>query len=497
MLPRRQVSTKHKGKTFICSGCDEGRRPRGAPQVSREPMEVPATRGSDLPGVGTGRDSTTSLSALHFQTFCRIARAVFDVPAAAVCIGSDPFGCIDLAASEDREAWAFATSAAGHLGIAGPMLWVEDTLDDAAWAGRSYVTGAPKLRFIASMPFGPAGIGRLSLFDTRARAASLDGFQRLEDLGTIAGQQVSLVKAARAAADREAEFRLLAETSTDTIVRGDLEGVRLYVSPSVKALLGYDPGDLVGRKAVELTHPDDLPAFWSLMNDVRAGRLDVAVSEQRQRHRDGSWVWMEASLRLTYDTETGQPNGYVASVRDIGRRKELEARLARLATSDELTGLPNRMLFAQRLLDAVDQTRRTGCCFAVLYMDIDGFKPVNDSLGHQAGDAVLREMATRVRSVLRTDDTVARLGGDEFAFILRVNRAGATDVAQRLIAVAERPFRYGDTDILVGLSIGIACAPDDGLHPDDLLTRADRALYRAKAAGKNTFCCFDEPPPRG
>nr|WP_284701495.1 diguanylate cyclase [Rhodoplanes tepidamans] len=349
----------------------------------------------------------------------------------------------------------------------------------------------PALRFVAAVSLGPDGRDRLVLFDTRPRARSVEGLRRLDDLGAIARQQVSLSTAARDATDREAEFRLLAETSTDTIVRGDLDGNRIYVSPSVKTLLGYAPEELVGRRAVELTHPDDLPAFRCLMTDVRAGRLDVGVTEQRQRHRDGSWVWLEASLRLTFDRPTGAPNGYVASVRDIGRRKALEAQLAQLAMSDELTGLPNRNLFGKRLLEAVENTRRTGRCFALLYMDIDGFKQVNDNLGHAAGDALLREIATRFRAVLRSDDTVARLGGDEFAFILTVNRTMAADLTQRLIAVAEEPFRYGDADFMIGLSAGIACAPDDGLTPDSLLVRADRALYTAKAAGKGVYRYFD------
>ncbi len=458
-------------------------------------MGIIATRGSEYLGAHTGRDTETCRSALHFEALCRTARALFDVPAASVHLGNDSLCWIDLATPDDRAVWEFVTSAVGHLDIGGSVLWIEDTLEDATFARCPYVMERPKLRFIASTTFGPAGAGRLLLFDTRARTASADNLRRLEDLGAIAQQQLSLSKAAQEAKEREAGFRLLAETSTDTIVRGNLDGIRLYVSPSVKALLGYEAEELVGRKAIELTHRDDLPAFQSLMKDVRAGRLEVGVSEQRQRHRDGSWVWLEASLRLTYDQTTGNPNGYVASVREIGRRKKLEARLAQLATSDDLTSLPNRMLFGQRLLEAVEHTRQTGRCFALLYMDIDGFKQVNDSLGHPAGDAVLRDIATRFRSVLRADDTLARLGGDEFAFILTVNRAEAAELAQHLIAMAGRPFRYGEVDIMIGLSIGIACAPEDGLHPDDLLTRADQALYNAKAAGKNTYCYFDETLP--
>lgn len=430
---------------------------------------------------------------VFFLALCRTARALFDVPAAwARGDGPGQVWC-DFAPELGADRWGAALAALAEAQAGEAIFWARDIQAVAALAGLPAVAALPggqRLRFAAVVAFGPERQGRLILADTRPRAAVSGDAARLADLGTMAGQCLALDRQARAAAEGEALFRLLAETSTDTIVRGDLNGVRLYVSPSVRDLLGYGPDELVGRQAVDLTHPDDVPAFGALMEAVRLGRLDVGVRELRQRHANGSWVWMEASVRLTHDPATGQANGYVASVRAIGQRKELEARLSRLASYDGLTGLPNRSVFTSRLAQAMAASRRDGRRFALLFLDLDGFKQVNDSLGHQAGDAVLREAAARFQAVLRVDDVVFRLGGDEFAALLEVGCAEASGLAKRLIAVVADPFHLGEATVSIGVSIGIAFAPQDAAAPDELLSRADQALYAAKASGRNTFCLF-------
>jgi diguanylate cyclase (GGDEF)-like protein/PAS domain S-box-containing protein len=436
------------------------------------------------------------LPEFSFEALCRMARALFAVSGASVRIDALGLRWLDLAPGLDQDAWAFLADPEGLPEAGQVMMWVENALEREAFAGLPAVSGGPGLRFIATAAFGLDGLGRLVLADTLPRAASPEALAWLADLGAIAGQCLGLHQAAQEALEREALFRLLAETSTDTIVRGDLDGVRLYISPSVRDLLGYEPEELVGRQAVDLTHPDDVPGFRALMQNVREGRLDVGVRELRQRHKNGSWVWMEASVRLTRDRVMGRANGYVASVRAIGRRKALEERLSRLASYDALTGLPNRTLFGQRLGEALSQTS-CGRDFALFYLDLDGFKQVNDRLGHQAGDAVLCEAAARFRAVLRVDDAVARLGGDEFAVLLEVGSIEACNLAQRLIAAVSRPFAQGETTISIGLSVGIAFAPKDAVLPDELLSRADEALYAAKAAGRNTFCLFDQQAVRG
>jgi diguanylate cyclase (GGDEF)-like protein/PAS domain S-box-containing protein len=224
------------------------------------------------------------------------------------------------------------------------------------------------------------------------------------------------------------------------------------------------------------------------------GQLTEAVTQQRYRRRDGSWVWVEISFNLTREEESGEPNGYVAVIRDITQRKQIESEMSRLARHDPLTGLPNRLHFREQLEQEIACTRRTGGGFALFCLDLDRFKLVNDTLGHQAGDTLLKVVAQRLRSVLRTKDTVARLGGDEFV-IIQTGQGRAEDasrLAERLIDAMAAPVDLGGYPAGVGISIGIALAHHDGLDPDRLYARADQALYRAKAAGRNTFRLYTE-----
>ncbi|MBS9476941.1 diguanylate cyclase domain-containing protein [Ancylobacter radicis] len=439
--------------------------------------------------------SAITSSSPDFSALCRIARDILGAPFA--CMWQS--GNLWLASTEDR---AFGLSAIADVRIAlplgktSPLLVVRDTLDCPALAKRTWVDGEPHVRFVAVLTvatpeachFEPC---HLAVLDTQPRDLDDDQRRRLLDVGALAAQALQLAWEAQLASLQEKEFRLLAETSTDTIVRGNLDGIRLYISPSVRSLLGYEPEELIGLRAIDIVHPDDLGSFGALMASIRAGELETGVSEVRQRHKDGHWVWMEASVRLTYDPATGKPNGYVASVRDIQRRKQAESHLEYLASHDTLTGLANRAIFDRRLADAVFHARRDGRRFALFCMDIDRFKRINDTFGHQAGDAVLREAAMRLQVAIGAEDIAIRLGGDEFALIQMLDDAdaavSAANMAQRLIDVMARPIFFRGSEILAGLSIGIAVAPQDGPDADLVLSAADRALYAAKLGGRNTY----------
>ena len=411
-----------------------------------DPVHRP--EGSAIMGVSAG--GAVELSALRFDLLCGMACRLLDMAAATIRVEG--------------------TNKVWHAG--GP-------------ASKAYVADGHSL--VSSIPFGEGCAGRFSLFGASSREFDANDQRLFEQLAALAEEQLRLFELAQEALRRESDFRLLAEASTDTIIRGSLDGVRLYISPSVENLLGYAPEELIGRRAIELTHPDDVPAFMELMREVRDGRLGVGRSEQRQRHKDGSWVWLEAFIRLTLDRNTGQPDGYVTTARGIGHRKQLEARLKNLAEVDDLTGLPNRAAFSASLDLAIERARQGGGKFVVFYMDLDGFKQVNDTLGHAAGDAVLRETAVRLQAALRESDRVFRLGGDEFT-VLSDGRGGvgAMALAQRLIAEIARPFAVDAVSVSIGLSVGAACGPEHGLEAGQLLECADQALYRAKKAGKNT-----------
>ncbi len=452
-------------------------------------MKLNADSGSMTFDAGTPRDER----AAALDGLCRTALRLFDVAVAGVVIEGEADSHLAFADGVDPAAWRFAGEAIRRIGRPGGPVVLDEAAIAAAINGL-VVGAAPSVRFFAVIGFGEGG--RLGLLGSAARAFGAEDARRLGDLAAIAGGLCSLVRRARDAERREAHFRLLAETSTDTIVRGDLDGVRLYISPAVRELLGYEPADLVGRRAIDITHPDDAAPLGAIMRDVRAGRLAVGRSEQRQRHKNGSWVWLESHLRLTYDATTGEPDGYVASVRGMDERKAIEARLEHLATHDALTGLPNRTLFRQQLLASLAETA-AGRRFALLWMDLDSFKEINDSLGHQVGDSVLCGAAERFLSSIRQGDRVARLGGDEFALIAAIGPGSedAEELARRLIEAMAAPILIAGHAIEVGLSIGIACAPEAGLDPDMLLAAADKALYAAKSAGRCTYRVFDPLAP--
>ncbi|MCC0807216.1 EAL domain-containing protein [Methylobacterium sp. W2] len=291
----------------------------------------------------------------------------------------------------------------------------------------------------------------------------------------------------------ESRYRILAENANDIIVMGDLSMRRHYVSPAVRSVLGYEPEELLATTAAEFCHPDDAQAFTDLWTQVKTQAEGRFITCLRHRHKAGHYAWIEASIRVVRDEPDPGRVIYVAALRDVTARREAEAQVRHMALHDALTGLPNRTLFRDRLEQAITHARRARTCFAVLACDLDRFKAVNDSLGHPAGDALLRVVAERMRAVLRPYDTLARFGGDEFAIVLTYLDAvvDVGDLADRLIAAVSEPVDLDGQSVEVGISIGMTVATERDRDPDELFKRADIALYEAKAAGRNTYREFE------
>ena len=267
-----------------------------------------------------------------------------------------------------------------------------------------------------------------------------------------------------------------------------------WYSDRWQTMLGYAPGELRGHTSTweGLIHPDDREQAAALTQAHFDGLTPSYECEHRLRRRDGSWTWVLSRGKVVLRGPAGQPLRVVGTHIDISARKAAEQQIAHMASHDALTDLPNRTLFHARLDQRLAEVARQGGSCAVLYLDLDRFKAVNDSLGHLAGDTLLRETAGRLRSALRADDTLARLGGDEFA-ILVTEADPPRDVvalAEHLIAVTGTPVVIGEQQVEVGLSIGIAIAPEHGTDGESVFKRADIALYRAKADGRNAARVF-------
>ncbi|HEV2605886.1 MAG TPA: diguanylate cyclase [Microvirga sp.] len=300
--------------------------------------------------------------------------------------------------------------------------------------------------------------------------------------------------AEEAARAGEARYRLLAENASDMIVQAGRDTVRRYVSPSARDLLGYEPEELIGTRPTDGVHPDEAEGLSRVLDDLSTGRTPMAVSRQRFRRKDGSWVWTEATFRLVQNA-AGEPDGYVASVRDITERRALEEQLLELARTDALTGLHNRRAFEECLDQEWRRALRHGTPFGLLTLDVDFFKQFNDHFGHAAGDECLRQVASVLRLNRRSSDVVARVGGEEFTLLLpETDAKGARFVAEAIrsaleaAGMAHPKSTYG----VVTASIGLAAF--DPQHPQDvrdLLRASDEALYAAKRTGRNKVVWTD------
>jgi diguanylate cyclase (GGDEF)-like protein/PAS domain S-box-containing protein len=304
-------------------------------------------------------------------------------------------------------------------------------------------------------------------------------------------------EAEKALREAEVRYRTLVEQipAITYIDRADGSDEPLYTSPQIEEMLGYTAEEwLEGRLWSECLHPVDKERVLAADERFESGGERFS-EEYRLFAKDGSVVWVREDAVLTRD-ETGGPLYWQGVLFNITERKVLEEQLQRQALHDTLTGLPNRALFSDRLQHAVARTQRRGGKVAVLFMDLDNFKVINDSLGHNAGDELLVGVTGRLRASLRPEDTAARLGGDEFAILLvdLNNVDEATLVAERIGDKLRAPFELAHRETFVTASIGVAISGTTGTPrwPEELLRHADLAMYRAKHSGKARYAIFEE-----
>lgn len=261
----------------------------------------------------------------------------------------------------------------------------------------------------------------------------------------------------------------------DAVCVVDPEGRFLFVSAAFERIFGYAPAEVLGRKAFELVHPDDREATVRQAESVMAGTLQRHF-RNRYIHKEGHAVDIQWSARWLPEYRVRVAVGH-----EVTELRRAERELERRANHDALTGLPNRHLLQQRLQQAIADAAQAGEGLALLYIDLDGFKAVNDRGGHEAGDRLLREVAFRLQHGLRQGDFAARVGGDEFVALLPgCDHAAAAKVARDLRDNLRRLYAQPEGPVRLEASIGIACYPPDGAEGAQLLAHADRAMYAAK-----------------
>ncbi len=292
--------------------------------------------------------------------------------------------------------------------------------------------------------------------------------------------------------ERERRFRLLAEHSSDLGVVVGSDGRLLDVSPSATALMGWEPVALAGTELLAQVHPEDRAHLSAALQQAAAApQVPVQVADHRYRHGDGAWRWFSATaIDLRQEAAFG---GTVLVAHDIDDRKLAEHALAHQALHDPLTGLPNRGLLLDRLEQALERARRHGGTVAVVFLDLDRFKLVNDSLGHARGDEVLQACAARLSGTVRDTDTVARFGGDEFVVVLEgaTGPSEAWKAAERVMTVLQDPITTGGGEHRLTASAGCVLAEGDE-DARELLRDADAAMYQAKAGGRDQLRGLDQ-----
>ncbi|PKN87507.1 MAG: hypothetical protein CVU51_05490 [Deltaproteobacteria bacterium HGW-Deltaproteobacteria-1] len=296
--------------------------------------------------------------------------------------------------------------------------------------------------------------------------------------------------------ESEERYRLIAENTADTIAVFDLNLNPTYCSPSVLKLRGLTVEEVMTRTLDQLLTPDSLQKASMLLAEQMAlessGTADPArtiLIELEEYCKDGSTIWVELSLSFLRDSNL-KPTAILTVERNITDRKKAEEQIKHLATHDLLTDLLSLRFAKDRLSVALNMARRYKKAVAVMFIDLDGFKTVNDTLGHDAGDYVLQQVAQRMLSCVRETDTVTRVGGDEFLIIgTEINAPeNAAQIAEKVIHLVSQPVIFNGKQVVVSASIGIALFPDDGKDMDQLIKKADEAMYRVKKAGKSGFC---------
>lgn len=294
----------------------------------------------------------------------------------------------------------------------------------------------------------------------------------------------------------EEMFKLLAENSMDAIWRLDEQLRFVYVSPAVLDILGYQAEEIIGQPLFSILTQESV----KIVSQGYGNRKDLQTAGQRWGsstytveavHKDGHGIWVEVTVNPIFSSDD-RLLGYNGITRDISKRRQSEEAIRQYAFHDPLTNLPNRWLFEEVLGSVADQHKRSNQPFAVMFLDVDGLKKINDAYGHTAGDELLKAVADRLCHLLRKQDFIARLAGDEFMIILpeACDAIAAGLVANRLLDSFRQPIVIGPHHVKIGVSIGVSFFLADAADGIALMNCADQAMYRAKKNGGNSFVCY-------
>ncbi len=355
------------------------------------------------------------------------------------------------------------------------------------WRSLSWENGARHLICVPlTLEGGSYGVLVLGVTETSAPDAAI--LKSLEEVGG----RLSLAMEAAAQQERLSLMETALESTGNAVFITGGDGVILWANPSFGRLTGYEPAEAIGRKPSLLKSGAHDAAFYAAMWETMLAGV-IWQGEVVNARRDGSRFTVHQTITPLRDPE-GRVSHFVSILEDVSEKLAAQEQIAHLANYDALTDLPNRRLFFDRLGQALALAQRTGRPCALLFLDLDRFKEVNDRRGHEGGDQLLKAVAERLRGLVRESDTIARLGGDEFTVTLAQvdGRDDCANVAEKIVAAVGHPYALAGTLESIGVSVGIALFPGNATDSESLVGAADRAMYAAKAAGRNTFRFFGD-----
>jgi diguanylate cyclase (GGDEF)-like protein/PAS domain S-box-containing protein len=377
-----------------------------------------------------------------------------------------------------------------------PMV-VPDAMRDARFSDNLLVTQSPHIRFYAGVPIRTSqghAVGTLCAIDERPRILTIEELNTLSDLADMVSREMQLrenLMLVRTQAKKsddlfeasEAAYRSMFELASVGIALVAPDGNWISVNQALCDLVGYSVQDLKGLTFQDITFPDDLNADMGLLKQLVAGDIDHYQLEKRYLHNNGKAVWADLSVTKKLSAD-GELEYFISIIQNIQGRKELEQE----AKHDALTGLLNRRALDSLLPIAQARADRSNKLLALMFLDLDGFKGINDNYGHDAGDELLRTISQRLKASVRRTDSLIRLAGDEFIVILEGIVPGADEVrevATKLLMAIAEPMSIMGHSITTRASIGFSLyEPDSGKAPDELIREADRWMYKAKHSGK-------------